>query len=133
MDGLAVVGSAGLGLVVGSFLNVVIHRVPRDESIVRPRSRCPECDTPISPRDNIPVLSWALLRGRCRHCGVRIPVRYPLVEMLTAALFAVMGLRFGWSGALPAFLVFSAVLVSVSAIDLEHKRIPTPIVWTGFL
>ena len=133
MDGLAVVGSAGLGLVVGSFLNVVIHRVPRDESIVRPRSRCPECDTTISPRDNIPVLSWVLLRGRCRHCQARISARYPLIEALTAVIFAVMGVRFGWNGALPAFLVFAAVLVSVSAIDLEHMRIPTPIVWTGFL
>ena len=133
MDGLSILGSAVFGLVVGSFLNVVIHRVPRKESIVRPGSRCPACDTPIAPRDNVPVISWLLLRGRCRHCRARIPARYLVIEVSTAAIFGVMAARFGWSWALPAFLVFAGVLVSVTAIDLEHMRIPTPIVWSGFV
>lgn len=133
MDGLVAGFSALVGLIVGSFLNVVIHRVPRDESIVRPRSRCPGCEHEIANRDNVPVVSWVLLRGRCRHCHERISARYPVVEAVTAALFVVVALRFGSSWALPAFLVFTAVLVAVSAIDLELRRIPTPIVWTGFV
>jgi leader peptidase (prepilin peptidase) / N-methyltransferase len=133
MDALAVGASVALGLAVGSFLNVVIHRVPRDESIVRPRSRCPACGTSIAARDNIPLLSFFLLHGRCRACGERISPRYPIVEALTAALFGVTAVRFGWNDALPAFLVFTAVLIAVSAVDLELRRIPTPIVWTGFV
>ena len=84
---VAVAFAAVMGLVVGSFLNVVIHRLPRRESLVAPRSRCPGCESQIAAFDNIPVLSWLLLRGRCRHCGTRISARYPLVEALTAVLF----------------------------------------------
>src|SRR5688572_25624621 len=81
--------AAGLyGAVIGSFLNVLAHRVPRDESIVRPPSRCPECGAPVKPYDNIPVVSWLVLRGRCRNCGTRISARYPLVELTTALVFA---------------------------------------------
>src|SRR5204862_6559764 len=83
------------GLAVGSFLNVVIHRVPRRESVSHPRSRCPGCGTQLAARDNVPVLSWVLLRRRCRSCGEPISVRYPLVELATAALFVSAGLRFG--------------------------------------
>lgn len=133
MTALAVFLSAVFGLLVGSFLNVVVHRVPRDQSIVRPRSHCPGCEAEITPRDNIPVVSWLLLRGRCRHCGQPISIRYPVIEIATAALFGVMALRFGWSWALPPFLAFAAVLIAVTAIDLELHRIPTPIVWTGFV
>lgn len=79
-----------VGCVVGSFLNVVVSRVPAGESVVRPASRCPACGTPIRPRDNVPVLSWVALRGRCRACGWRIPVRYPLVEVGTGLAFAVV-------------------------------------------
>jgi len=72
---------------VGSFLNVVLYRVPRRESVVKPRSRCPGCGTPIEPRDNIPVVSWFLLRGKCRHCGAAISARYPLIEAATGLVF----------------------------------------------
>ena len=93
------------GLVIGSFLNVVIWRVPRHESIVRPPSHCPSCDAPIANRDNIPVFSWLVLRGRCRHCGTRISFRYPFVELLTGVLFAAVGIVFHDSWVLPAYLV----------------------------
>lgn len=118
-----------LGLVVGSFLNVVIARVPKKESVVSPRSRCPGCGTFIAPRDNIPVLSWLLLRGRCRSCGARISFRYPLVELATAALFALTAVRFGVDAALPAFLVFVAALVAITPIDLELRIVPNRIVY----
>src|SRR5205823_12780702 len=82
------------GLVVGSFLNVVFYGVPRHESIVKPRSHCPNCDTPIAGRDNVPVVSWLLLSGKCRHCGESISIQYPLVELLTGVLFAAVGARY---------------------------------------
>jgi leader peptidase (prepilin peptidase)/N-methyltransferase len=118
-----------LGLAVGSFLNVVIHRVPRKESVVQPRSRCPRCGTQLADRDNVPVLSWVLLRGRCRTCGEPISIRYPLVEVATAALFVAAALRFGWDWALPAYLVLFASLLAISLIDLEHYIIPNRIVY----
>jgi leader peptidase (prepilin peptidase)/N-methyltransferase len=94
MGGVVVLTAALLGAVIGSFLNVVWHRVPRHESIVRPASRCPACRTPLLRRDNVPVASWLLLRGRCRHCDAPISVRYPLVEAGTALLFAIVASRF---------------------------------------
>ena len=112
------------GLAVGSFLNVVIWRVPRGESVVRPPSACPGCGAQIRSRDNVPVLSWLLLRGRCRQCGTSIAVRYPLVELLTAALFVVVTLRFGFDPVLPAYLYLVAVGVALAAIDLDHRRLP---------
>jgi leader peptidase (prepilin peptidase)/N-methyltransferase len=118
-----------LGLAVGSFLNVVIHRVPAKESVVRPRSRCPKCGTELASRDNIPVLSWLLLRGRCRTCGEPISVRYPLVELACAALFVAGGIRFADSWALPAYLLLFASLLAISAIDLERYIIPNRIVY----
>jgi len=127
MTGAVAVACAVLGLVVGSFLNVVIYRVPRGESVVRPRSRCPGCESPIAPRDNVPVLSWLILRGRCRHCGERIGIRYPAVEGLTALLFAAVGARFGLSWALPAYLYLAAAGVALAAIDLDTLRLPDAI------
>jgi leader peptidase (prepilin peptidase)/N-methyltransferase len=125
-----VAGACGLfGLLVGSFLNVVIWRVPRKESVVAPRSHCPECDTVIAPRDNVPVASYVALRGRCRHCGTHISARYPVVELITGALFAATGARFHDSWALPAFLLFVAALVAISLIDLEHYIIPNKILY----
>src|SRR5437870_13300245 len=118
-----------LGLAVGSFLNVVIHRVPRKESVVQPRSRCPRCGTQLADRDNVPVVSWVLLRGRCRTCGEPISPRYPLVELATAALFVAVALRFGADWAVPAFLLFFASLLAISLIDLEHYIIPNRIVY----
>src|SRR5947208_14700783 len=114
MQGVVVTMSALLGLVIGSFLNVVIWRVPRKVSVARPGSHCPACEAPIRPADNIPVLSWLRLRGRCRDCGNRISVRYPLVEVGCGVLFAAMAARFGWSWELPAYLVLSAALLAIS-------------------
>ncbi|MBW3615461.1 MAG: prepilin peptidase [Actinobacteria bacterium] len=118
-----------LGLIVGSFLNVVIHRVPRNESVVSPRSACPSCGTEITNRDNVPVLSWLVLRGRCRSCGEAISARYPLVELLTGVIFALVGARLGADWALPAFLVFSAGLIALSAIDLDTYLLPRKVVY----
>src|SRR6476620_2199972 len=112
-----VILTAVLGLAVGSFLNVVIWRVPRGESVVRPPSHCPGCDRPIRPRDNIPVLSWLLLRGRCRDCGEPISIRYPLVEVGTAVLFVVLTLRIGFEAELPAYLYLGAIGVALAMID----------------
>jgi leader peptidase (prepilin peptidase)/N-methyltransferase len=113
-----------LGLLVGSFLNVVAYRLPRGESVVKPRSRCPSCGTEVRSRDNVPVVSWLLLRGRCRDCAAPISVRYPLIEALTGALFAAVGLARGVDAELALLLPFTAVLVAVAAIDLEHRIIP---------
>jgi len=116
-----------LGAVVGSFLNVVIHRVPRGESIVRPRSRCPGCETPVATRDNVPVISWLLLRGRCRACRAPIDPRYPLVEGLTATVFALVVAVRGLEADLLLWLPFAAVLITVALIDLEHRIVPNRI------
>ena len=124
MTVLVVLFAALLGLVIGSFLNVVIWRVPRGESVVSPPSHCPNCDAVISPHDNIPVMSWLLLRGRCRQCGSRISARYPLVELLTGVLFAVLAAYFGAVAQLPAFLYLAAVGVALALIDLDVQRLP---------
>ncbi len=122
------------GLLVGSFLNVVIWRVPRHESIVRPGSHCPSCGTELGAIENVPVLSWLALRGRCRHCGTRISVRYPLVELLTAGLWVGLALRFGAAWELPPYLVLAAGLVALSLIDLDHFLLPNRVLYpTGFM
>jgi leader peptidase (prepilin peptidase)/N-methyltransferase len=121
--GLAVV-CACVGLLVGSFLNVVIARVPDGESVVRPGSRCPACRTPIAPRDNVPLVSWLLLRGRARCCGVRIPRRYPLVEVGTAVAFGLLALRTGPSWLLPALLYLAALSIALAVIDVDTYRLP---------
>jgi leader peptidase (prepilin peptidase)/N-methyltransferase len=126
--GLAV-ACAAFGLCVGSFLNVVIHRVPKRESVVRPRSRCPACGAQIADRDNVPVVSWLLLHGRCRSCEEPIPARYPLVELATAALFAAAAVRFGATWQLPAFCIFFASLLAVSVIDLDLFIIPNRVIY----
>jgi leader peptidase (prepilin peptidase) / N-methyltransferase len=113
-----------LGLAIGSFLNVVIWRVPRGESVISPPSHCPSCNEPIRNRDNIPVLSWALLRGRCRYCSNPISVRYPLVEASTSALFVAFALHFGLHADLPAFLYLAAVGMALAMIDIDVKRLP---------
>ncbi|HET6529833.1 MAG TPA: prepilin peptidase [Actinoplanes sp.] len=121
-------GVALLGLAVGSFLNVVIHRVPHDESVIRPGSRCPQCGAAIRNRHNVPVLGWLVLRGRCADCATPISVRYPLVEALTATLFVAVTARFGLSWELPAYLYLAAVAVALTMIDLDTFRLPDRIV-----
>jgi leader peptidase (prepilin peptidase) / N-methyltransferase len=114
---------------MGSFLNVVIWRVPRGESLVSPPSHCPNCDARITPRDNIPIVSWFLLRGRCRNCGEPISRRYPLIEALTAVLFAAIVAVNGLDWDLAWQLPLAAVLVAVAAIDLDLHIIPNKIVY----
>ena len=116
-----------LGALIGSFLNVVVHRLPAGESIVSPGSRCPSCGHDVAFYDNVPVLSWLLLRGRCRHCGAAISPRYPLIELLTAATFAVIVVVRGADADLVAELPFAAVLIALAAIDLEHRILPNRI------
>ena len=125
---------AGLfGLVVGSFLNVVIHRVPRKESVVRPASHCPECGARIKPRDNIPLLSYLMLGGRCRSCETRIPIRYPVVEAATGVLFGSAAYRFGPGLELASAMVLISVLVALAGIDLEHLLLPNAVLFPATL
>jgi len=114
----------GLGLLVGSFLNVVAYRVPRGLSVVTPGSACPSCEHSINWYDNVPVLSWLLLVGRCRDCAAPIGWRYPAVELCTGALFATIGWRFAPSPLLAALLVVAATGVALAVIDLDHQRLP---------
>jgi leader peptidase (prepilin peptidase) / N-methyltransferase len=124
------VGFCGLiGLAVGSFLNVVIYRVPRHEAVVWPRSVCPSCHTTITSQDNVPVVSWVLLRARCRRCQSPISARHPLVELASAGLFAGAAARFGFDWALPAFLVLLSGLLALACIDLERLVLPKKIVY----
>ncbi|MDQ4126664.1 MAG: prepilin peptidase [Actinomycetota bacterium] len=125
---MIVVGAMLLGVVVGSFLNVVVHRVPIGGSVVRPVSRCPGCGETLLRRDNVPMVSYVLLRGRCRHCGKRIPVRYPLVEGLTGLLFVAAALRFEAAGQLLLAFALISVLIALAATDLERRLLPNAIV-----
>ncbi|GAA1976633.1 A24 family peptidase [Nocardioides panacihumi] len=129
-----VAGIAGvLGLVIGSFLNVVAHRVPRGESVVSPPSACPRCGTPIRNRHNVPVLGWLVLRGRCYDCGLPISVRYPLVEAATGLVFALAGLRFADRPVLlAAYLSFAAIAMALALIDLDVRRLPNAIVLPAY-
>jgi leader peptidase (prepilin peptidase) / N-methyltransferase len=115
---------AVLGLLIGSFLNVVVHRVPAGLSVVSPGSACPACGDPVRPLDNVPVLSWLALRGRCRSCAVPISARYPLVELATAVLFVVTGWSFGLTTYTAGALVVVASGVALVLIDLDHRRLP---------
>ena len=125
--------AALLGLVTGSYLNVVVHRLPRRTSTVLPRSRCPQCGAPIRPLDNVPVVSWLALRGRCRDCGRPISPRYPLVEAGTAVLFVLSAERFGLSLATLAAFVLCALLVALAAIDVEHLLLPDRLTLPGIV
>ena len=148
-----------LGLTVGSFLNVVIYRLPKimeaqwerecaafrgeempesePYSLAFPGSRCPSCHADIKATQNIPVLSYVFLRGRCANCSVSIPIRYPLIELATAAVWILCGLSFGVSNALAAAMLLTALLISLTAIDLDHQLLPDsltlPLVWIGLL
>ena len=118
-----------IGALIGSFLNVVAHRVPRRESLVSPGSHCPGCGNPVRPCDNIPLLSWLLLRGRCRSCRTAISPRYPLVELLTAVAFGGIVAVNGFDDDLLLELPFAAVLIALAAIDLDHRILPNRIVY----
>lgn len=113
-----------LGAAVGSFLNVCIFRMPAETSIIKPGSRCPHCLRPIRFYDNIPLISFILLRGKCRHCGAKISWRYPLVELLTAVLTVMLFLKFGFTLNFFVFFVFASVLIVITFIDLDHQIIP---------
>jgi leader peptidase (prepilin peptidase)/N-methyltransferase len=122
-----------LGAIVGSFLNVVIWRLPRGESLLHPPSRCPHCGADVRPYDNVPIVSWLLLRGRCRTCGARISARYPLVEALTAVLCVAVVLAKGADRDVWLGLSFTLILVPVIFIDLDHRIIPNKIMLLGLV
>ena len=122
-----------LGLIFGSFLNVCIYRLPRNESILWPRSRCPVCQTPIRPQDNIPVLSFLLLRGRCRQCGARISTRYPMVELLTGVLFLLIYLKYGIQTQMLGALLLVCILVVITFVDIEYKLILNKVTIPGIV
>ena len=121
---------AGLfGALIGSFLNVVAHRVPRGESLVSPGSHCPSCGAPVKAFDNVPVVSWLVLRGRCRRCGARISVRYPIIELLTAVAFAAVVAVNGFDDDLVLELPLVATLIALAAIDFDQRLLPNKIVY----
>ena len=121
------------GLVVGSFMTVAVHRIPAGESIVSPRSRCPSCGATIGARDNVPVISWLLLRGRCRRCGARISVLYPVLELSTAGLVVLAAIRYPdpWQAVLVAGLL--ALMPGIAVIDLRHRIIPNRLTYPALL
>jgi leader peptidase (prepilin peptidase) / N-methyltransferase len=121
--------AAVLGLIVGSYLNVVIYRLPRGISTVSPRSRCPGCGAPIRAVDNLPLLSFLVLGGRCRSCRARISWRYPLIEAATATLFVACFLRYGLSFETAAAALFSALMLVLAVIDVDHMLLPDAITW----
>ncbi len=134
MNGLPWVGlMAVFGAVIGSFLNVCIYRLPRQQSIVWPASACPHCGHQLAWFENIPIVSYALLGGRCRHCRGRISLRYPLVEALTATLFAIAWSSYGPGWLLLSRLVFGCALITLFAIDLEHHLLPNVITLPGIV
>jgi leader peptidase (prepilin peptidase) / N-methyltransferase len=124
---LAIALAVVAGLLVGSFLNVVAYRLPRGESLVRPRSRCPSCATQLRAVDNVPVVSWLALRGRCHRCGAGISVRYPLVELVTAGLYAAVVASQDDAARIVLGLVLVTALVPIALIDLDHRIIPNKI------
>jgi leader peptidase (prepilin peptidase)/N-methyltransferase len=130
---LTVVLATPFGLVLGSFMTVVVDRVPSGESVVAPRSKCPACGTQILVRDNVPVLSWILLRGRCRSCGERISPLYPFLEIATAALFvgAFLAYESVWMGL--GFAVFLTLMPALAVIDLEHRIIPNRVIYPALI
>jgi leader peptidase (prepilin peptidase)/N-methyltransferase len=132
-EGLYIAYAAVVGLIFGSFATVAAHRIPKRESIVKGRSLCPSCGAKIGARDNVPLLSYLLLRGHCRACGWRIPLRYPAIELTTAALFALCAWRFGLSLTAVVFAGFFWVLVVLTVIDLDHKLLPDRVVYPTFV
>jgi leader peptidase (prepilin peptidase) / N-methyltransferase len=124
---------AFLGLAIGSFLNVVIHRLPRNQSLVSPGSRCPSCGYSLRAADNVPILSYLFLAGRCRNCRTGISLRYPIVELITGGLFVLFYVVFGWTALLAVRLLFVSAMVALFAIDLEHHLLPDAITLPGIV
>ena len=126
-----------IGLAIGSFLNVCISRIPAEESVVKPRSRCPQCRKPIGALDNIPILSYILLGGRCRHCRKKISIRYPLIEALAGVLSALIYLKFGLGFEWAVYFGFCSALIALAFIDADHRILPDSItlngLWLGLL
>ena len=124
------------GLCCGSFLNVCIYRIPRKESIINPPSHCPDCQKPIRPIDNIPLISYLLLKGKCRYCQGRIPIRYPAVEILTAVVYLLFWKKYGWDWQEFIYIPLASTLIVIAFIDLEHYLIPNrltyPAIGLGF-
>ena len=128
-----VVVAAGFGLIFGSFATAVAYRLPRNESISRGRSKCPECGNTITAIQNIPVFSYVVLRGKCKHCGNRISISYPLIELVTAVLFAGAAAKFGLSAEALIYAGFFWALVVLTVIDLEYKLLPNKVVFPTFI
>jgi leader peptidase (prepilin peptidase)/N-methyltransferase len=129
----AAVIAFGLGLIFGSFATVVAHRIPRQEGIVTGRSKCPSCGHEIRALENIPLVSYVILRGRCRNCGAKISPRYPLIELVTGLLFAASVIRYDVTVQAVVYAAFFWVLVVLTAIDLEHKLLPNRVVYPSFI
>jgi len=132
-DALALAGAALLGLCLGSFLNVCILRLPHEQSLLRPPSSCPKCRRPIAWRDNIPVVSWLLLKGRCRHCGARISVQYPVVEAAVGLLWLAAVLAYGATVQALAAGLLGTVLLGIAITDARHYLIPDAFTWGGLV
>ena len=130
-DALTIAVLAGLGLCVGSFLNVCIHRLPRRESIAWPGSRCGSCGRALAWFENVPIVSWLVLRGRCRTCGAAIAVTYPLVEAATGAIFVAGFVLYGWTPLLAVRLLFACALIVLFVIDLRHRILPNVVTLPG--
>lgn len=128
-----VVTAGVAGLFFGSFASVAAHRIPKRETIVSGRSRCPSCGSTITAAENIPVLSFILQRGKCRHCGAGISFKYPVIEVVTATLFALAAWKFGYSLETVIYVAFFWALVVLSAIDLEHRLLPNRVVYPTFV
>lgn len=120
-----------IGLAIGSFLNVCISRIPLEESVIKPRSRCPQCKKPIGSLDNIPILSWVLLGGRCRNCKKKISMRYPFIEALTALVGALLYLKFDLGIEWVVYFLFCAALIALAFIDADHRILPDVITLNG--
>jgi leader peptidase (prepilin peptidase) / N-methyltransferase len=130
---MVLVIAALFGLVIGSFLNVCIYRLPRDQSIVWPASRCTTCGRGLAWYENVPVLSWAVLRGRCRTCGEKISIMYPVVEAVTSAMFVVMAAHFGITPLFVVRALFGCAMIVLFAIDLQHQILPNEITVPGIV
>jgi len=120
-----------LGLIIGSFNNVCIYRIPRNESIIFPASHCPKCSSPIKPVDNIPLISYILLKGRCRHCGSKISIQYPIVELFTGLIYLIIYLTYGLSVQTLIYIILSSALIIIAFIDLNEQIVPDVISLPG--